>query len=262
MADVGQALLDANVVTQVQLDQNRRGSGDLISNLLKQGLLKDDEYVRAVTKAFGLQEVNFTSVKPDPQAVKAVPATTLRACQALPFRLEANKLHMAILDPGSEKHLARIKRAVPNLTLELYVVGPQALEKALTANLGVDRRAKSPLDLLPPMKELEAKLKNAVQEVQPEQAEDPNESLDKLEIKELDPPVLRIIKGLLIKALRMGASDLHVETMEHELRVRFRVDGCLKEVLRLPAEMKAAIASCLKIMSNMDIAERRIPQDG
>lgn len=262
MADIGQALLDANVITQAQLDQNRRGSGDLVGNLLKQGLLKDDDYSRAVSKAFNLAEISLSGVRPDPQAVKLFPESTLRACLALPIRIEEKTIQIAIVDPSNERNLDRLRRAAGGLTLELSVVGPVAMEKALTATLGAEKRAKSPVDALPPLKELDQKLKHAVQEVQPDQGDDPNEDLDKLEIKDLDPPVLRIIKGLLIKALRMGASDLHLESLENDLRVRFRVDGCLKEVLRLPGEMKAAVASCLKIMSNMDIAERRVPQDG
>jgi len=112
------------------------------------------------------------------------------------------------------------------------------------------------------MPDLDQILKHAVQEASPDDPDDVGEKLDRLEVRELDPPVLRIINGLLLKALDMGVSDLHLEPLEGGLRVRFRVDGCLQEIMTLPSEMRGSIASCLKIMSNMDIAEKRVPQDG
>ena len=124
------------------------------------------------------------------------------------------------------------------------------------------RRETDPLASAPSPRELDQALKHAVQEAQPDDVDDAIENLTKLEVRDLDPPVVRVINGLLIKALQMGASDLHIEPLENALRVRFRVDGCLEEIIRLPNEMKSSVSSCLKIMSSMDIAEKRVPQDG
>ena len=106
-------------------------------------------------------------------------------------------------------------------------------------------------------------MRAAVQEIATDEDEDDDHNgAHRLEMKELDSPVVRVVNGILMKTMKMDASDVHVETMETELRVRIRIDGCLIDILRLPNEMKSAVISRIKIMASMDIAEKRVPQDG
>ena len=262
MSDVGQALVDANLVTEEQIQKCRRGEGDFVTKLASESKLRDPDYRSTVAEAFSLQEVDIGNTRPEEAALKVLSPSVAKGCRAIPFRLTDGDIHIAVVDPSNERDMDRVRRSVNGMNVVFHVAGPGEMAAALDKYMGADKRKKNPVDSLLNLKELDQKLKHAVQEVQPEAGDDPDEDLDKLEINDLDPPVMRIIKGLLIKSLRLGASDLHVETLENDLRVRFRVDGHLKEVLRLPSEMKGAVASCLKIMSNMDIAERRVPQDG
>ncbi|NRA94744.1 MAG: Flp pilus assembly complex ATPase component TadA, partial [Planctomycetes bacterium] len=200
-----------------------------------------------------------------------VPRKLAEATSCVPLETVGSALHVAITDPGNQRAVDRISRA-SGLSVKLFVIGPEELGRVHATFYGdggggratqsAPRKQKDPLGSAPSPRELDQVLKHAVQEASPDDIDDGIDPLEKLEVRELDPPVVRVINGLLLKALQMGVSDLHIEPLEDGLRVRFRVDGCLQEIITLPSEMKSSVSSCLKIMSNMDIAEKRVPQDG
>ncbi|MAG57421.1 MAG: type II secretion system protein GspE [Planctomycetes bacterium] len=270
MSDVGQILVEANIVTAEQVSAARNAGGDLGETLVKQRMVSDADYVQAVSARFGLSGITASQIDVDSQAVEKLAENVARGCGCVPVKIDGAMLHLATTDPGNERAIDRITRAT-GLSAKLFVIGPTDLERAFQRVYGGDRRGakkpeakpkSNPLASQPSLRELDDLLKHAVQEATPEDNDDADEAPDRLEVRDLDPPVVKIINGLLIKALHMGVSDLHLEPLENAFRVRFRVDGCLQEVVRLPSEMKSSVASCLKIMSNMDIAERRVPQDG
>jgi type IV pilus assembly protein PilB len=270
MPDIGQVLVEANVLTEEKLREARAAGGEnLAATLVDKRFVNEADFVAAVAKRFGLAEAKLDNFEPDPEAVKLLPEAVAKATQCVPMKKEGAILHVATCDPANERAQDRVARTT-GLSVKVLIAGPKALEKAMGVAYGGGgakgdkRRKATPADSGPSLKELDQVLKNAVQEVNPEEPDENEDlrNLPKLEVRELDAPVVRIINGLLLKALKMRASDLHIEPLEDSLRVRFRIDGCLIEVLRLSKEMKGAISSCLKIMSNMDIAEKRVPQDG
>ncbi len=269
MPDIGQVLVEAKVLTEEQLKEARSAGGEsLAAAIIDRRLMPEAEYVATVARRFGLEEARLDGLEPDPEAVKLIPESLAKSTGFVPLKKEGALLHVATADPANERNQDRVART-SGLSLKLLVASPKAIEKAMAVVYGHGgrperRRKTSSGDQGPSVKELDQVLKHAVQEMNPEDPDDQEEirTLPKLEVRELDAPVVRIINGLLLKALKMRASDLHVEPLEEEMRIRFRVDGSLIEVLRLPREMKGAISSCLKIMSNMDIAEKRVPQDG
>ena len=273
MPDIGQALLDAQVLTPEQLQQAAGGGGPLVPALVRQNLVEEQRLVQVLCSAFGLEEARIESIEPDPEATKLVPQNTARSLGMIPLKKEGAMLHAATFDPSNDRAVDRLARST-GLSVKLFVVGPKAFEEALPrfygGGGGGSRRAsrnsrkKAPHESGPSLRELDQNLKFALQEVDDADPETPEELIGatRLEVNDLDPPVVRLVNALLLKALKMRASDIHVETMEEDLRVRFRIDGALVEILRASGEIKSALASRIKIMSEMDIAEKRIPQDG
>ena len=271
MSDVGQVLIDADLVSDDQVKQARSKGGDLAGALVSDGVVDEADLVRTLASQHGLDVADTASLRPDPSLVPLVPRKLSEATSCVPLEKVGPALHVGTTDPGNARAVDRIKRS-SGLSVKLFVIGPEELDRVQAELYGAGaggraaqnapRREKDPLASAPSPKELDQVLKHAVQEASPDDVDDGSPRLEKLEVRDLDPPVVRIINGLLLRALQMGVSDLHIEPLEDGLRVRFRVDGCLQEIMTLPNEMKSSVSSCLKIMSNMDIAEKRVPQDG
>jgi type IV pilus assembly protein PilB len=268
MPDLGQVLVEESLLTEEQLRTARAGAGDsLAAAIVDKNLLSEADLVSALARRFGLEEARVDGIDVDPELLKLVPESLAKTTQCIPLRKEGGILIVATADPANERTVDRLARAT-NHEVRLAVAGPKAIERARKVLYSESNRrgAKkaNPADVGPSIRELDQKLKHAVQEMAPEGGEEADEArtLPRLELRDLDAPVVRIVHGLLLRALKMGASDLHVEPMEEEVRVRFRVDGSMVEVMRMPKEMKGAVSSCFKIMSSMDIAEKRVPQDG
>ena len=265
MPDIGQALLDANVISQDQLQEARVAGGSLAEALVNGRIVNEREFCSTIARSFGLEEARVESATPDDEALALIPESLFKSTGCLPLKKEGAMLHIATADPGNDRTIDRLARST-GLSIKVFVAGPREIEKAgmKIYGGGPTKKAVDPTDVGMELKELEQKLKNATQEVAGDEGEDPEDlhGAIRLEINDLDPPVVRVVNGLLMKALKMGASDIHIEPLETELRVRLRIDGCLIDILRLPDEMKSAIISRTKIMASMDIAEKRVPQDG
>ncbi len=266
MPDVGQALLEAQVISEEDLQKAAADGGKLPETLINKRIVDEADYVNVVARAFGLETAHFENLTPDPDAIALVPQSAFESTGCLPLRKDGAVLEIAMADPGDNRVIDRLART-SGLTVKVFVAGPKTLAREAGRIYGRQvketPKAADPTEIGPPLKELEQKLKNAVQELGGDD-EDTTDTLGaiKLEMNDLEPPVVRVVSGILLKALKMGASDIHIEPLEDELRVRYRIDGCLVDVLRLPNEMKSAIISRTKIMACMDIAEKRVPQDG
>ena len=272
MADLGQALLDAKALSEQQLQEAKGAGGSLAQAIVDKKMMSESDYSATVAKSFGLEVVDVESAEPDPEAIAAISETLFKSTGLLPLKKAGAMLHVATADPSAADRASDRVNRQSGLTVKLFVAGPKAIEKtAQRFYRGVGKAApkagpkkKAPHEMGPPLKEIEECLKRASQEVavDDEKETDDLNGATRLEINEADPPVVRVVNGVLMKALKLRASDIHIETLEEELRVRVRVDGSMVEILRVPNEMKSAIVSRVKIMSNMDIAEKRVPQDG
>lgn len=267
MADVGAALIEANVLSEQQVETARRaGDGPLALAIVKQKLLGEEDYVRHVTAKFGLPAAPLVRGGIDKAVVGNFPERMARSLQAVPISREGAEVTVAVADPSDPSLPDRLSRALGGM-VKLEVGGPVAVANAIDEAFGgggasaPEDRA-SPGDHAPPVEKLDKFINAAIQEIHPETDDDGDDQLQKLEVRELDPPVIRLINSLLLKTLKLGGSDIHIEPGEDKLKVRLRIDGHLHEILEVSGEMKGAISSSLKIMADMDIAEKRVPQDG
>ena len=266
MADIAQALLEANLANEEQIQEAKRSNGPVTMALVDKKVVDEQQLVTFMKDTYQLEVASLASVKGDDELAKLVPEKTARQQGMLPLRKEGSLLIVATCDPSNDRAVDRLARQA-GLSVQLQVAGPNELKQAIDSfySMKGGKPKKDATDVTPPLKEIDQKLKFAIQELDTAGEEGKDEDFSdatRLEINDLDPPIMRVVNTLLLKALKMRASDLHIETLEEELRVRFRIDGALHEVMRVSGEMKSALASRIKIMSEMDIAEKRVPQDG
>ena len=245
MMKLGDILVGAGHITPAQLrlalEEQQRNGKSLGRVLIDLQVLSEDELVAALATQIGLRFVDLTEFAIDGNAVRLVPAQVCRRHNALPVGYEDGKLLVAMADPANVFALDDIRSA------SRLDVRPVVATKAdvMTA---IDRfhRGDDEMD----------ELASGFQE-----ADSADDLASMTEVVE-DAPIVKFVNILITQAVQDRASDIHIEPTEKDLRVRFRIDGVLHEVMRSPRSMTAGVTSRLKIMADINIAERRIPQDG
>ncbi len=264
-AKLGETLLKENLITPQQLkealDYQRINGGRLASTLVKLGMLTDDEVTSVLSRQYGVPSVNLDLFEVDPTAVALVPQETAERYSVLPLSRVGATLTLAMVDPTNVFAIDDIK-FMTGLQVEPVVVSETALDNAIKKHYGTSRE----LELARVVEDLVAE-STAADEYSDTDAsfdlvEDEEIDLENLEKMADDAPVVKLVNVFMVDALRRGASDIHVEPYEKELRVRFRMDGVLYNIMNPPFKMRDALTSRLKIMARLDIAEKRLPQDG
>jgi type IV pilus assembly protein PilB len=222
------------------VDNSERTGRSVRSVLVDDQMVTEFELASAIADAWGLQAVELANISVDPAAMSKVPLALARRHQMLPIAATDGVVTVAVADPGDVLALDDI-RAATGLLVRPVVTTRDDLTKLL------DRYARESTDL----NEAAAQLA----------AEEPSSS-EKLATVNEDAPVVRFVNSLLERAITSRASDIHLEPSEHDLRIRLRIDGVLHEVDAVPRGIQAALISRLKIMSGLDITERRVPQNG
>jgi type IV pilus assembly protein PilB len=245
---LGEILLDQGLVTEGQLlsalDEQVAKGQSLGRTLVELGILSEDQLVRALAAQVGMQFIDLDDYPVDRSAVAVVPAALCRRYTVLPVGFANGVLLMATSDPGNVVAVDDVRTAA-GMPVTPVVATRDNLLRAL------DRfcRADDEMD----------DLSSAFEEAQlPQQAD-----LSKMgDVLEDDAPIVRYVNLLITQAISDRASDIHIEPTEHDLRVRYRIDGVLHEMQRSPRQIQGAVISRVKILSDIDIAERRKPQDG
>ncbi|HEU5268295.1 MAG TPA: GspE/PulE family protein [Jatrophihabitans sp.] len=210
-------------------------------------VLVDDQIVTefqlacAVAEAYGVEAAELTNFPVDPSAMTRIPLTLARRTRMLPIAVNDTTITVAVTDPGDVLALDDI-RAATGLVVRPVVVGKDDLDRLL------DRYVRASTDL-------DEAAAQAVADENPSDAE-------ALASVGEDSPVVRYVNSLLERAITSRASDIHLEPSEHDLKIRLRIDGVLHEVDAVPRGIQAALISRLKILSGLDITERRVPQNG
>ncbi|MGH7501052.1 MAG: type IV-A pilus assembly ATPase PilB [Longimicrobiales bacterium] len=252
----GEFLLREGLITDDQLRlaarDAREHSTRLGYSLVKLGAISESDLTRSLAKQYRVPAVDLDRVQIDPKLVKLFPNDLALKHNVLPIRRIGRMLTIAMADPTDAGAIDTIK-FVTRCDIEPVIVGEVTLRRHLEqfyAGKEDDRLA----ELL-----AEFEVGDDVELI-----EDAEEEISAaaLQAQVDDAPVVKLVSGLLTDAVQRGASDIHIEPYEHELRVRYRIDGALKEIMKPPYKMKAAIASRVKILSALNIAERRVPQDG
>jgi type IV pilus assembly protein PilB len=217
--------------------------------LVKLGFIEETEITKTLARQYRMPAVDLSRFEVDPKILKLIPADIALKHTVLPLKREGRTLTAAIADPNNVAAIEDLK-FITRMDVFPVVAGEYTLRNAIERYYqGGDAQ-------------LQALLKNVEAAENLEVVEETQEEEVRAQDLAEDAPVVRLINGLLGDAVKRGASDIHVEPFEHEIRVRYRVDGALQEVMKPPVKMKAALTSRVKIMAQLNIAERRVPQDG
>jgi type IV pilus assembly protein PilB len=250
---LGEILLREGLVTREQLAQalaeQKNTKHRLGYVLVKLGLVQELEITKVLARQYRMPAVDLSRFEVDPKIIKLVPADMATKSVVLPLKREGRTLTVAMADPTDLGLLEDLK-FITRFDLFPVIAGEYTLRNLIERHYEAsDQQLQS---ILKDMEETGEDVEVV------EQEED--EAATQAQID--DAPVVKLINGLLTDAVRRGASDIHIEPFEHEIRVRYRIDGALLEIMRPPLKMKAALTSRVKILSQLNIAERRVPQDG
>ncbi len=225
--------------------------GDL---LVRQGILTEKEKARCLGKQMGIPFVDLAQREADPGAARLIPHRLALRLRALPIERSDTAVSVAMANPLDLTAIDEI-HAHTGLEIDPVIAAQEDIREAILRAFGVDD-------------DLEELVGEAVRGLDPgeievrEEAEEPEVSLRPLTETSEGAPVVRLVNAIITRAIARRASDIHIEPERRRVRVRFRVDGMLQEAALLPRELQESFVSRLKIMAAMDIAERRMPQDG
>lgn len=249
---LGELLVRNKLITSDQLakavaEQNTQG-GRLGASLIKLGFLHDEELAAFLSKQYGVPSINLDEFEIEPSVIRLIPPEIAQKYQVIPVNRAGSTLIIAMSDPSNIFAIDDIK-FMSGYNIEVVVAPEVAIKKA------IDRYYDQSQSL--------AEVMNDFDEIDLEVV-DEHDSVDvaALEKATEDAPVVKLVNLILTDAIKKKASDIHIEPYEKSFRVRYRIDGVLYEVMKPPMKLKNAIISRIKIMSEMDIAERRLPQDG
>ncbi len=244
---VREKLISLQQLRQAQEEQNRSGQA-LGYTLQKLGFLSDNEITNFLSQQYRVPTINLEEYEIDADILKLVQREQCEKHKVLPVSRAGSSLVVAMADPTNLNAIDDLK-FLTGFNVEPVIASEAAILAAIERYYNVG----------PSYEEVMAGFDENEIEVK---ADDDELNLMELEKQSEDAPVVKLVNMMLLNAIKKGASDIHVEPYEKKLRVRYRVDGVLIEEMTPPLKLKAAIASRLKIMSQLDIAERRLPQDG
>lgn len=283
-AKLGEILVRENLISpqhlREALDYQREHGGRLGFTLVKLGLVSDDMITAVLARQYGIPSVNLDLFHIDQSVLRLIPQEVAQKYSVLPLSRVGATLTLAMVDPTNVFAMDDVK-FMTGLNVEPVVVAEASVQQAIAKYYGSSKEIE-----LASVSQDSAAFEAATKpsngsithadlvsldtiDFETGQAEDvevveDNEEIDLSTLSKIseDAPVVRLVNVLLVDALRRGASDIHVEPYEKELRIRFRIDGVLYDVMHPPLKMRDALISRIKIMSKLDISEKRLPQDG
>ncbi|MGI8655766.1 MAG: type IV-A pilus assembly ATPase PilB [Pyrinomonadaceae bacterium] len=282
-AKLGEILVRENLLNAQQLrealDYQREHGGRLGFNLVKLGLVSDDMITAVLSRQYGVPSVNLELFDIEESVIRLIPQDVAQKYSVLPLSRVGATLTLAMVDPTNVFAMDDIK-FMTGLNIEPVVVSEASVQEAIAKYYYQSREielvgvggevtvegmngnghgslAHSDLATLANL-EFDMDGADGVEVINDEDEID----LSSLARMSEDAPVVRLVNVLLVDSLRRGASDIHIEPYEKEMRIRFRIDGILYDVMHPPMKMRDALISRLKIMSKLDISEKRLPQDG
>ncbi len=281
---LGQLLVAANYITTEQLKEalelQKKEGGRIGSKLVKLGYLTEEKLVSFLSKQYGVPAINLNDYKIEHNVLKLIPKEMAQKHTIIPVARVGATLTIAMADPTNFFAIDDVK-FLTGYNVDVVVASESAILDAINRYYGAPLISVGGKETVvsqayvrgSTVKEEEAgevdvdeskydldKLDRVVELA--------SESIDIIEemeedvIKDIDAPIIRLANGILINAIKQGASDIHIEPYENSYRVRYRVDGVMHTAMELPPKIKGALTSRIKIMAKLDIAERRLPQDG
>ena len=250
---LGDLLVGNGLITPAQLEkalQDQKISGNKLgSALVKLGYISEKTLVSFLSRHYGVPAIDLNEIQIDPEAMKMIPADVIFKYQSIPIKRVGSTLRVAMSDPSNILAIDDIK-FLAGCHVEVFVSTESAIKTVID-------RFYDPSDAL-------NDIMDGIKEGETIDLLEDTEDIDVSELKQAveDAPVVKLVNLVLNEAIKRAASDIHIEPYEKVFRVRLRVDGVLYEFMKPPLKLKNAITSRVKIMSKLDIAERRLPQDG
>jgi type IV pilus assembly protein PilB len=220
--------------------------------LVKAGMVQEIEITKMLARQYRVPAVDLSRFVVDEKIIKLIPSDVALRHTVLPLKREGRTLTVAMADPTNHSVLDDLK-FITRFDIFPVIAGEYTLRTSIEQYY---ERTDAQLESL--LKDME---EEALEIVEEQEDEEDEAAAAAVQIAD-DAPVVKLINGLMTDAVKRGASDIHIEPFEKEIRVRYRIDGSLQEVMKPPVKLKAALTSRVKIMSNLNIAERRVPQDG
>ena len=250
---IGELLVQEGLITIDQLNralEEQQQSGERIGEaLVKLGIVGEDTLLEFIARQFHCPEVDLTKLNVPKEVLALIPLDIMHKYQAIPFGIMGNTLNVAMADPGNLFVIDDI-RFLTRKNIQVHVASDNVIRKVIGMHFSADESMDDVLGML--KEEIDVDIVQSMEEMDLSSMEDAAEQA----------PVVKLVNLILMDAIRKQASDIHLEPYEKTMRVRFRIDGVLYEVMRPPTHLKNALISRIKIMSRLDIAERRLPQDG
>ncbi len=251
---IGDQLVHEGLISREQLGRaldDARANGTRVGfSLVKLGVLSEHDLVRALARQHRVPAVDLERVKLDPKILKLVPTDIAVKHQVLALRRVGRTLTVAMANPTDLGIIDDLK-FITRLDIEPVIAGDFTLRKIIEREY----------------EQSDERINDLLKQIENEEIEVVEDHEEEMNVAALaaavdEAPVVKLINGILTDAVQKGASDIHFECYEKEIRVRYRIDGVLQEIMRPPTKMKAALISRFKILSELNIAERRVPQDG
>ncbi|WP_281887206.1 GspE/PulE family protein [Paenibacillus sp. YYML68] len=241
---IGDLLVDAGLLTQEQLasalQEQRETKMRLGEFLINRHYITEQQLIEVLEFQLGIPHIQLYRQKIEPKVINLIPQRLAEQHQVLPVRAEGNKLVLAMADPLDYFAIDELRMST-GLRIEPTIAARDELQRAIKRYYGLQESVDQISQILQSRES---------EEVKPQTNE------------EEDSPVVKTVNQIIIQAVQIGASDIHIDPQEDSLRIRYRVDGIMRTERTLPPHMQSVIIARIKIMANLNVAERRLPQDG
>lgn len=252
---IGNFLLSKGIISQKQLvdalalqkiERIKIGTA-----LIKLGYITEDQLINALAELYGYPILRLNEQQIDYNLFKLLPEDLIKNYRIIPVSKEGDTLKLAIADPTNDRAIEQAKFFLSGFKISIYLCKDSEIKRSINKFFGHKEEAEYPVTEVSELVESVLKDDTFVEELKEEKT-----------VSEIDAPLIRLVNQIIVNALTKRASDIHIEPYEDNVYVRYRIDGVLHDVLTLPAKIKGAIVARVKIISNLDISERRLPQDG
>ena len=252
---LGELLIAAGTITEAQLDEGLRlqkQSKDRLGTvLIDNGIITERQLIEALQMQLGIEFIDLTKVNIPIEMAQAVPKNIARQYQVVPVKVARDELYLAMSDPMNFYAVEEVRKAVRKKVIPM-VATASAVEHAIQVLYGNEGAAKAIEEMKRENAAAAAAVVSDTAFVSNQLGEDAVDSA----------PTIRLVNSIIERAIMERASDIHLEPHETLMQVRMRIDGMMRDILTVPRDLQGAVISRIKIMSGLDIAERRIPQDG
>ncbi|MGQ9464179.1 MAG: type IV-A pilus assembly ATPase PilB [bacterium] len=253
---VKQGIISEDMLAQA-LEEQKKDGARLGSTLIKLGFVKEEDLLKALSIHFGVKSIDLRNQEFDQNILKLIPADLAAKYLVVPIKRFGRTLSLAMVNPGDMNAIEDIKFAT-GFDIEPLVASEEAILKIINEKYHIEKFLADVMYEIETAEAGEASVKVMEEVVQQKEEEDLSNVVDDAD----SGPALKLVSKIITDAVEMNVSDIHIEPYENDLRVRYRIDGILHEVLKPPKKLNRALSTVIKVMAKLKVEERRLPQDG